>query len=154
MLKDTHKAIKNVTECLDTFAFNKAVAHLYELTNALSNSKANPSLKKYTIRILAQLMQPITPHLCQEIWCLFGSSSFVSSNPWPEAISELIESAEVVYPIQINGKRRAEIVVPKDLDSQEIEQEVLALTKVQNMLNGSKPKKVIIVPGRIVNVVL
>ena len=154
LLKDTHKAIKNVTECLDNFAFNKAVAHLYELTNALSNSKANPSLKKYSIRILAQLMQPITPHLCQEIWCLFGSSSFVSSNPWPEAISELIENEEVVYPIQINGKRRAEIVVPKDLGSQEIEQEVLALSKVQNILNGSKPKKVIIVPGRIVNVVL
>mgnify|MGYP001225272102 FL=1 len=89
-------------------------------------------------------MQPITPHLCQEIWSLFGSSSFVSSTPWPEAISELIENEEVVYPIQINGKRRAEIVVPKDLGSQEIEQEVLALSKVQNILNGSKTKKVII----------
>ena len=154
LLKDTHKAIKNVTRCLDTFAFNKAVAHLYELTNALSNSKANPSLKKYSIRILAQLMQPITPHLCQEIWSLFGSSSFVSSNPWPEASSELIESEEVIYPIQINGKRRTEIVVPKHLGSKEIEQEILALSKVQNILNGSKPKKVIIVPGRIVNVVL
>ncbi len=153
LLRETHKAIENVTICLDNFAFNKAVAHLYELTNKISNSKANTSLKKYSIRILAQLMQPITPHLSQEIWCLFGSSSFISSNPWPKSISELIRDEEVTYPIQINGKRRAEIVVPNDLSPKEIEAKVLSLSEVKNTLGESKPKKIIVVPGRIVNVV-
>ena len=153
LLRETHKAIENVTICLDNFAFNKAVAHLYELTNKISNSKANPSIKKYSIMILAQLMQPITPHLSQEIWCLFGSSSFISSNPWPKSISELIRDEEVTYPIQINGKRRAEIVVPNDLSPKEIEAKVLSLSEVKNTLGESKPKKIIVVPGRIVNVV-
>jgi len=153
LLQDTHKSIENVTKCLETFAFNKAVAHLYELTNSIANSKASLLAKKYSIRILAQLMQPITPHLSQEIWSFYGSTSFVSCEPWPKPISELIKSEDLIYPIQVNGKRRTEIVVPKDLDPKEIEIRILSLPQIENILKGSKPKKIIVVPGRIVNVV-
>ena len=106
------------------------------------------------MKILAQLMQPITPHLSQEIWSLYGSSSFISSEAWPKALTELIKNEDLVYPIQVNGKRRTEIVVPKDLDPKEIENRVLSLSQIENILRGSKPKKIIIVPGRIVNVVI
>jgi leucyl-tRNA synthetase len=153
LLQDTHKSIENVTKCLETFAFNKAVAHLYELTNSISNSKASLLAKKYSIRILAQLMQPITPHLSQEIWSFYGSASFISCEPWPKPISELIKSEDLIYPIQVNGKRRTEIVVPKDLNPKEIEIRILSLPQIENILKGSKPKKIIVVPGRIVNVV-
>ena len=153
LLQDTHKSIENVTKCLETFAFNKAVAHLYELTNAISNSKASLLVKKYSIRILAQLMQPITPHLSQEIWSFYGSTSFISCEPWPKPNLELIKSEDLIYPIQVNGKRRTEIVVPKDLDPKEIETRILSLPQIENILKGSKPRKIIVVPGRIVNVV-
>ncbi len=153
LLQDTHKSIENVTKCLETFAFNKAVAHLYELTNSIANSKTSLLAKKYSIRILAQLMQPITPHLSQEIWSFYGSTSFISCEPWPKPISELIKSEDLIYPIQVNGKRRTEIVVPKDLDPKEIEIRILSLPQIENILKGSKPKKIIVVPGRIVNVV-
>ncbi|MDG2354947.1 MAG: leucine--tRNA ligase [Paracoccaceae bacterium] len=153
LLQDTHKSIENVTKCLETFAFNKAVAHLYELTNSISNSKASLLAKKYSIRILAQLMQPITPHLSQEIWSFYGSASFISCEPWPKPVSELIKSEDLIYPIQVNGKRRTEIVVPKDLNPKEIEIRILSLPQIENILKGSKPKKIIVVPGRIVNVV-
>ncbi len=154
LLRETHKAIDNITKCLESFAFNKAVAHLYELTNVISNSKASHIVKKYAMRILAQLMQPMTPHLSQEIWSLYGSSSFISREPWPTPVLEFLQNEDLIYPIQVNGKRRAEIVVPKDLDSQEIESRILSLPPITNILKGSKPKKIIIVPGRIVNVVI
>ncbi len=154
LLRDTHKSIDNVTKCLENFSFNKAIAHLYELTNAISNSKAKILTRQYSIKILAQLMQPVTPHLSQEIWSLYGSPSFISSEPWPQPITNLIEDEDLTYPVQVNGKKRAEIVVPVDLDAEAIETKVLLLPQIKNFLNGSKPKKIIIVRGRIVNVVI
>ena len=99
-------------------------------------------------------MQPITPHLSQEIWSLYGFSSFISCETWPKPVSEFLSDEELVYPIQINGKRRTEIIVPKDLNQNEIEERVLSLSQIETILKGSKPKKIIIVPGRIVNVVI
>ena len=99
-------------------------------------------------------MQPITPHLSQEIWSLFVSKSFLYNEKWPSAIKEFIEKQEITYPIQINGKRRAEISVSKNISNIELEKEVLTHSTVIKYLDGSKPKKVIIVMGRIINVVL
>ena len=154
LLRATHNSINNVTDCLTNFSFNKAVAHMYELTNFISNSKASYGAKEYSIKILASLMQPITPHISQEIWDLFGSKSFLFNEKWPEVIEEFIHKEEMTYPIQINGKRRAEITVSKKSSNNELEKMVLKHPTVEKYLNGVIPKKIIIVTGKIINVVI
>ena len=94
MLQATHNSINDVTNCLTNFSFNKAVAHMYELTNFISNSKASYGAKKYSIKILASIMQPITPHLSQEIWSLFGCKSFLYNEKWPQVIKKFIQKQE------------------------------------------------------------
>lgn len=154
LLRATHNSINNVTNCLTNFSFNKAVAHMYELTNFISNSYASYGAKEYSIKILALLMQPITPHLSQEIWSLFGYHSFLYNEKWPQVINKFIQKQEMTYPIQINGKRRAEITVLKNISNSELEEKVQLHPVVEKFLNGLTPKKVIIVTGKIINVVI
>ena len=154
LISASQNSINNVTNCLNNFSFNKAVAHMYELTNFISNSNATYGVKEYSIKTLALLMQPITPHLSQEIWSLFVSKSFLYNEKWPGVIKEFIQKKEMTYPIQINGKRRAEISVSKTISNTELEKQVLTHSTVIKYLDGSKPKKVIIVTGKIINVVL
>ncbi|MFL2802937.1 MAG: leucine--tRNA ligase [Paracoccaceae bacterium] len=154
LLRASHNSINNVTNCLTSFSFNKAVAHMYELTNIISNSKASYGAKEYSIKILAAIMQPITPHLSQEIWCLFGNKSFLYNEKWPQVIKKFIHKQEMTYPIQINGKRRTEITVLKNISNNELEEKVLLLPMVKKFLDGLTPKKIIIVTGKIINVVI
>ena len=127
---------------------------MYELTNFISNSNAAYGVKEYSIKTLALLMQPITPHLSQEIWSLFVSKSFLYNEKWPNVVKEFIQKQEMTYPIQINGKRRAEITVLKNVSDVELEKKVLTHVTVIKYLNGAKPKKIIIVTGKIINVVI
>ncbi len=154
LLRASHNSIKNVTYCLTNFSFNKAVAQMYELTNFISNSKASYGVKEYSIKILSSLMQPITPHLSQEIWSLFESESFLYEEKWPEVINKFIYNEEITYPIQINGKKRTEITVLKDILNSDLEEKILKLPTVKKFLDGLPPKKIIIVTGKIINVVI
>jgi leucyl-tRNA synthetase len=106
------------------------------------------------MQTLAQLMSPMTPHLAEEIWALLGGKGLVAEAEWPEADPALLVEDRVTLPIQINGKRRSEIVVPKDMPAAEVEKLALADETVARMLDGAQPKKLIVVPGRIVNVVI
>ena len=103
---------------------------------------------------LAQLMSPMTPHLAEDIWNHQGGDGFVTTAPWPKADEAMLVADTVTMPIQINGKRRAEIDVPADMDKDAIEAQALAHEAVTRALNGGTPKKVIVVPGRIINVVV
>ena len=103
---------------------------------------------------LAQLMAPMTPHLAEDIWAHQGGEGLCAAAPWPQADESLLVDDTVTLPIQINGKRRAEIDVPADLDKAEVEKLALATDAVTKALNGGAPKKVIVVTGRIVNVVV
>ena len=154
LLEATHNSINDVTNCLTNFSFNKAVAHMYELTNFISNTNASYGAKEYSIKILASIMQPITPHLSQEIWSLFGCKSFLYNEKWPQVIKKFIQKQEMTYPIQINGKKRTEITVLKNISNSELEEKVLTHPTVEKFLNGFTPKKVIIVTGKIINVVI
>ncbi len=154
LLKATHRAIHEVTASIDGFAFNKAIAKLYELTNALSKSDAGAGAKRQAMRTLAQLMTPMVPHLAEEVWAMLGGQGLVAQAAWPKADPALLVEDEVVLPIQINGKRRSEIAVPRDMAAAEVERLVLADDTVIRVLAGSAPKKLIVVPGRIVNVVI
>ncbi|MDS9466757.1 leucine--tRNA ligase [Paracoccus sp. MBLB3053] len=154
LLRSAHRAIADVTKAIEGFAFNKAVAKLYELANAIGKSKAGGESKREVLRILAQLLAPMVPHLAEEVWSKAGGQGMVVDAAWPEADPAMLVSDSVVLPIQINGKRRAEIEVPKDMSKEEIEAIVLADETVQKFMDGSAPKKLIVVPGRIVNVVV
>ncbi|UWR80076.1 leucine--tRNA ligase [Phaeobacter inhibens] len=153
LLREMHKAIRDVTLSIETFGFNAAIAKLYSFTNTLAKSKAGTAAQKQAIMTLAQLMSPMTPHLAEDIWNHQGGEGLCATAPWPVADESMLVEDSVTLPIQINGKRRGEITVAKDLGKDEVEKIALAHEAVQKALNGSAPKKVIVVPGRIVNVV-
>jgi leucyl-tRNA synthetase len=153
-----HRAISDVTEGIETFAFNKAIAKLYEFTNTLARATGDaPGLRDargFALRVLAQLMQPMTPHLAEEMWEALGGTGLVTEAPWPIADPAMLAADNVTLPIQINGKRRAEVTAAAGLGAAEVEALVLADPAVQRALAGAAPRKIIVVPDRIVNVVL
>ncbi len=153
LLREMHKAIRDVTLGVESFGFNASIAKLYGFTNTLAKSKAGGTAKQQAAKVLAQLMSPMTPHLSEAIWEMLGGEGLIANAPWPIADEAMLVEDTVVLPIQINGKRRGEIEVAKDMDKSEVEKIALAHEAVQRTLNGNAPKKVIVVPGRIVNVV-
>ncbi|MGY6548049.1 MAG: leucine--tRNA ligase [Roseinatronobacter sp.] len=149
-----HRTIADVTRAIENFAFNKAIAELYAFTNILSKSTASGAAQKDAMRVFAQIMAPMVPHLAEEIWTMQGGQGLVAQAPWPTADPALLVRDTVILPIQINGKRRSEIEVPADLAKEEVEKLALANDAVARALNGGAPRKLIVVPGRIVNVVI
>ncbi|WP_149778353.1 leucine--tRNA ligase [Roseovarius litoreus] len=154
LLREMHKAIHDVTSGVESFGFNAAIARLYAFTNTLSKSQAGGDARREAARALVQLMSPMTPHLSEELWSVLGGEGLVANAAWPQADEAMLVDETVIMPIQINGKRRAEITVPKDMDKSEVEKQALATDAVRKALDGAQPKKVIVVPGRIVNVVV
>jgi leucyl-tRNA synthetase len=154
LLRETHKAIRDVTLGVESFGFNASIAKLYAFTNTIAKSKAGKAAKREAIMTLAQLMSPMTPHLAEDIWAHQGGEGLVVNAAWPVADEAMLVEANVTLPIQINGKRRGEITVAKDMPKEEVEKLALAHEAVQRALDGAQPKKMIVVPGRIVNVVV
>ncbi|MEM9844560.1 MAG: leucine--tRNA ligase [Pseudomonadota bacterium] len=154
LLREMHKTIHEVTGGIESFGFNAAIAKLYAFTTTLAKSKAGSAVRKQAAATLAQLMSPMTPHLAEELWQLLGQSGLVTTTNWPVVDPAMLVDDTITLPIQINGKRRAEIAVPKDMEKAEVEKAALTHDAVIRSLDGAAPKKVIVVPGRIVNVVV
>jgi leucyl-tRNA synthetase len=154
LLREMHKTIRDVTLGLESFGFNAAIAKLYSFTNTLSKSKASAAVQRQAVMTLAQLMSPMTPHLAEDIWAHQGGEGLLVNAPWPVADESLLVETTVTVPVQVNGKRRAEIMIAKDLDKSEVEKLALNEEAIIRALGGAAPKKVIVVPGRIVNVVV
>ena len=154
LLKAMHKAIDEVTRGIEGFAFNKSVAKLYEFANTIQKSKAGSVTKRQAMLVMAQLLSPMTPHIAEEIWALLGGHGLVTQTAWPQVDPAMLIEDTITLPIQINGKRRAELQVPADMPKEEVEKLALAHDAVQRALNGTAPKKLIVVPGRIINVVI
>ncbi len=154
LIKAMHKTIHDVTMGIESFGFNAAIARLYAFTNIVAKSGASADARRTAMRTMAQLMSPMTPHLSEEIWQMLGGQGLVATAPWPQADPALLVEDSVTLPIQINGKRKSEITVPRDMPKEEVEKIALADEAVVKALNGGAPKKLIVVPGRIVNVVL
>jgi leucyl-tRNA synthetase len=152
--KEMHKTIHEVTLNIESFGFNAAIAKLYGFTNTLAKSKAGRAAKREAIMVMAQLMSPMTPHLAEEIWVHLGGEGLVAQASWPKAEESMLVDDTVTLPIQINGKRKDEITVPNNMSKEEVEKLVLANETVIKALDGAEPKKLIVVPGRIVNVVV
>ena len=149
-----HVCIHDVTMGIESFGFNAAIAKLYAFTATLQKSKASHATQRRAIMTLAQLMSPMTPHLAEDIWNHQGGEGLVATAAWPKADESQLVSDTVTLPIQVNGKRRAEITVPADMPKEEVEKTALADQAVIRTLDGAEPKKIIVVPGRIVNVVV
>ena len=150
----THKTIAGVTADIEGFAFNKAVARLYEFANALARApEAAPAARREAFEAFALLTAPMTPHLAEEMWAALGCPGIVAEARWPVADPALTRDDTIRLAVQINGKRRAEIEVAADADAAAVEALALADPDVARILGGAAPRKVIVVPGRIVNVV-
>ncbi len=154
LLREMHRTIHDVTVGIESFGFNTAVARLYAFASTLSKSKAGRAAQLRAGRTLAQLMAPMTPHLSEEIWQMLGGEGLCAVAPWPMADPAMLVEDELTMPIQINGKRRAEMKVSREAGREDVEAMALASDAVQKALAGGQPKKVIVVPGKIVNVVV
>jgi leucyl-tRNA synthetase len=154
LARATARAIDEVSKGIEGFAFNKAIAKLYEFTNTIQRSTAGTEAKRHAMQVMAQLMSPMTPHLAEDVWAMLGGTGLVAQAAWPKADPALLIDDEVTLPIQINGKRRAEITVPKDMPIPQVEKIALADEAVIKFLAGQPVKKIIVVPGRIINVVV
>lgn len=150
-MKTLHATIKKITEDIDNMSLNTSVAQFMICVNELGSQKC---ASKSVLEQVLILLNPFAPHITEELWNAIGNGGFIADATWP-AFDEkhLIESSKV-YPISINGKTRTNLEFPLDMSKEEIEKNVLADEIVQKWLDGKLPKKVIVVPGRIVNVVL
>ncbi len=162
--KAAHRALARVSEDIDKLRFNRCVAHIYECANAISAAigevdspaKVTPDLAfamKEAGDILVQLFAPMMPHLAEECWAALGHKTLVSVQAWPKVEGALLVEDTITLPVQVNGKKRADVTVSRDAKNAEIEALVLTLDAVKKALEGKAPKKVIVVPQRIVNVV-
>ena len=154
-----HKVLDQVGRNIEALRFNVAVAQLYELSNALSASLAKKGDGvDWAIReageLLVQMLGPMMPHLGEEAWARLGYNTLLAEQPWPKADPALLVDDTVVIAVQVNGKRRAELTIARTASKDEIEAAALQLEPVVRTLEGQKPKKVIVVPQRIVNVVV
>lgn len=150
-LKALHKAIKKLEEDMASFSFNTSVSSFMICVNELTALKCN---KREVLEPLAVLISPYAPHIAEELWALLGQSGSITTAKFPEFKEEYLVESNFEYPVMINGKMRAKLELPLSLTVSEIEKAALADATVQKWLEGKAPKKVIIVPGKIVNLVV
>jgi leucyl-tRNA synthetase len=147
-----HQTIAGIALDIEALAFNKAVAKLYELVNAIE--RAEPSASRDTaIDTLMRLIAPMAPHLAEEAWSVAGKPGLIADAPWPTVDAALLIEDEVTVAVQINGKLRDTLVLAKGLAREEIEAAALGSEKIVRILDGKAPRKVIVVPDRLVNIV-
>ena len=162
--KAAHRAVKAVGEDISRLAFNRAVARIYELSNTLQASlaeiaagKALPEMTgavRQALDMLVGLIAPMMPHLAEESFAALGGEGLIADRPWPTFDPALTVDSAFVYPVQVNGKKRGELTIARDADHGAIERAALELDFVHKALEGRTPRKVIVVPQRIVNVVV
>ncbi len=151
-LRALHKAIAGVREDYAALHDNTAVAKLIEYTNHLT--KAYPAgAPRAAVEPLVLMLGPVAPHLAEEMWSLLGHGDSLAHGPFPTADEKYLVEDTVEYPIQVNGKVRSRITVPADMAKADIEAAALADERIVELLGGAHPKKVIVVPGKMINVV-
>ena len=153
LLRKTHQAIAAVAEDIEALGFNKAVARLYDLANAIE--KAAPShSRSEAIRTLLLLANPMMPHLAEEAWSQMGNKTLIADAPWPQFDPALLIEDEVTIAVQVKGKLRDTLTVPKGAAKDRLQELALASEKVQRSIDGAAIRKVIVVPDRLVNIVV
>jgi leucyl-tRNA synthetase len=161
--RGAHRTLDRVTRAIEDLRFNNALAFIYTEISALEQahkayregggSPAVAAALHEAAELLVQMFAPMMPHLAEECWTVLGHRDLVAATPWPRALPELLIDETVTLPVQVNGRKRADVTVARDTPVPDIESAVLALDAVKRALGGKSPKKVIVVPQRIVNVV-
>jgi len=153
-----HKTIAGVTEDLERFHFNKAVARIRELTNTLealkSDKKGANWVMRFGLETLVCLIAPMTPHIAEEAWSILGYKTLLTETPWPEADSSLLIDDMLTIGVQVNGKMRGTLELPNNCERDIAEQQALQLPNVIIAMTGKPARKVIVVPNRIINIVI
>ena len=156
--KLTHRTIKAVTSSIETWRFNSAVAQIRELSNAISDFRnATPeetSIKLNSYKVLLRLIEPMTPHIAEELWAQLGNEGFLCDQPWPTHDEALVLDDEIKIAVQVNGKLRGEIKVPRESSEEAMKTLALDLDNVKKQISGNEIRRIIVVPNRIVNVVV
>jgi len=157
LLSKTHRTAKGVAEDINAFVMNKAVAKIRELANAIDSFHVRDDGDKWAYReaweTLVRVANPMIPHLCEELWEQLGHKTLLTDTPWPTVDETLLVSDTVTIAVQVNGKLRATISLPKDTQQKDAETAAMNEEGVQKALTGLSVKKVIVVPNRIVNIV-
>ncbi len=156
--KTAHKTLDSVANSIEGLRFNVAVAQIYEFTNSISSAQTKSSegldwVLREAAEFLVQSIAPMMPHLAEECWARLGYNTLIANQPWPEVDPALLVDDQITIAVQVNGKRRDELTIARDAGKDDIERAALALPSVVRSLDGRQPKKVIVVPQRIVNVV-
>ncbi len=156
--RETHRTIARVTEDLEKFGFNRAVARIRELTNAVADlsgdSAAERAARREGLTIIVRLIGPLMPHLAEELWQRLGGDGLLAAQPWPQPDPALLVEEQVKLGVQVNGKLRGTLVLARDAGEDDVRAAALALPKVMDAIAGRTPRSVIVVPNRIVNVVI
>ena len=147
-----HRTVATVGEAIEGLQFNKAVAQLYELTSAIEKAKPSAT-RSEAVRSLVLLIAPMAPHLAEECWALFGEQGMIADAAWPSFDPALLLDDQVTLAVQVNGKLRDTLTAARGLDKAAIEALALASDNVQRQLAGASPRKIIVVPDRLVNIV-
>jgi len=147
-----HKAIAGIAVDIEALGFNRAVAKVHELANAIE--KAAPSASRsFAARTLVRLVAPMVPHLAEQAWARLGEAGLVADAAWPEHDPALLVDDEVTIAVQVNGKLRDTLTAPKGASRDALEAMALQSEKIAKLLEGASPRKVIVVPDRLVNIV-
>jgi leucyl-tRNA synthetase len=150
-LRRLHQTIKKVTEDLDGMSFNTAIAAMMEFSNHLTKQEVRP---RSVLEPFVLLLSPFAPHLAEELWQTLGYKSTLAYEPWPVFDEALTRADEIEVPVQVNGKLRSKIKVPPDIGQEDLKARALADDKVQTFIAGKQVRKVIVVPGKLVNIVV
>jgi len=157
LLKKTHQFIKGITEDVERFSFNTAIAKMMEFTNLLYEYKDDKTLirnSSFAIRNLLILLSPFAPHLSEELWHRLGHKDSILKQAWPKYDPDLIVEEEITIPVQVNGKLRDTIVVPAEAQDDLLKEKALASERVKTFTAGKEIKKVIIIPKKLINLVV
>ena len=155
LVKAAHKAIAQVTDALADFRYNAAVAHIREFSNTIGDAeKASAPARRFAVETLARLANPLMPHITEEMWSALGGNGLLVDQPWPKHDPAMLVEDTITLAVQVNGKMRGTIDVAADADKDTCEAEALKLPTVQAQMDGKQVRKVIVVPGKIVNVVV
>jgi leucyl-tRNA synthetase len=149
-----HKCIAAVTDDVDRFRFNRAVARIRELTNLLSSDIKHPNVLRFGLETLVQLVGPMMPHIAEELWWRLGHDVLLANMPWPRADPAYLADETITLAVQVKGKLRGTLNMPVDSDNATVEQAALALEGVLRITGGATPRKVIVIPNKVVNVVI
>jgi len=151
----THRAIQAVTDDLNALRFNRAVAQVYTLANAITAAGAvDRAVMREALETIVLLSSPMMPHLAETCWAHLGHTTLIANARWPSANRKLLVSDTITIAVQVNGKVRGEITIPQGSDETTAKDAALALDSVKRLLDGKPPRRMIVVPGRIVNVVV